>query len=815
MVIDPLHRRRVPPPQDINKYNANGIDLRAVHMPEYATPLPSGALPDLRPLANSLFDARAAAAIKATVGDPAQVLSDPMALLEKKDYGDKAPPILILTSKCLAAMAYADYFHDNAAGQPLRDKVSDAIMQAVPGWCGTFGPGVTGAISLLDSNRTEGNYDITQMHLLPLAYCFFDELHSDAAERLITTLLARGLIQRPNDDDTFTSGVTPNDWSRAGFVSPDSVHVDISETENHVLMIACARYLTNQLLYQRTHDQSFDNRRNGNPDDSRPTCMDQVLMLLRNYLKDDFAEYNAKPYQEETRHALLNLCTFAYDSEVRLAAEMVLDYISARIAVSSNDLRRLVPFRRRNEEPYVTQLSERPGFMAVGLFDVQGADPITSQFALLAGNTRAYRLYSGYVMGFGFGPELTLSALSAYRLPSSIHDLFVNDMHRRFYQRLHRRPMEEPGQQRNCENREIYAGSPSYLISAGGAPATYVIPGKVVGVFKFGFDARNLGVAMPSTILVTGSGNGAIVDPANTSEQIQVSCFSAQPADGDQMGGTANYGVAPDFLCGFKYYFPEWTGVPKDKDGVFYVNKGGSNTGELEGFYLAVIKSGDFVVIEAFDTWRYPNPKVTIDQFIAHVKTDNPDVRFVSGKEMIYTTFFGNRIHYVIWSGGEIDGHTIGSKILSIEYGNGNPADTLAAAGDDSDQSKFLSGTVMQSTGDALVTITNPAMGTQITLDWRDWSLLVRVAEDGSVERAGRNASGQHYEAWVDFDWTGDHEGDFFRPFNTIADAVASLADGGTVRIMPGTTAERPANLTGGKRVRFVAPLGGVRIGGG
>jgi hypothetical protein len=59
------------------------------------------------------------------------------------------------------------------------------------------------------------------------------------------------------------SGGVPNDWTRAGFVSPLGVHVDIGETENHILMILTARYLTNQLLYQRDHDWNEDNRRNG------------------------------------------------------------------------------------------------------------------------------------------------------------------------------------------------------------------------------------------------------------------------------------------------------------------------------------------------------------------------------------------------------------------------------------------------------------------------------------------------------------------------------------------------------------------------
>jgi hypothetical protein len=367
--------------------------------------------------------------------------------------------------------------------------------------------------------------------------------------------------------------------------------------------------------------------------------------------------------------------------------------------------------------------------------------------------------------------------------------------------------MDEPGQQRNCENREIYAGSPSYTITAGGKPATYVIP----GFLGFGFKPNNLGVAVPTTFIPTGNGAGAIVNPGDPAEMIQISRFSDSPeSGGDHPGGTENYGVAPDFLCGFKYYFPAWTGVPKDKDGVFFVNRGTSDGGQLEGFYLAVIKSGDFVVIEAFDTWLHP--KVTIGEFCAHVKANNPDVRFVSGVEMIYTTFFGNRIHYVIWNKGEIDGHTIGSKILSIDYGSGNQADTLAAAGNDNDQSKFLSGTVLESTGEFAMEIRNAALGTTLTLDWSDPSQLIRIAEDGEVQRAGRNAAGEHFEIWVNFAWTGPTEGDFFRPFNSLESAVKGVADGGIIKIVPGSTTEKWPGRSG-KRVAIVAPIGGVVIG--
>src|SRR4030095_6323189 len=101
-------------------------------------------------------------------------------------------------------------------------------------------------------------------------------------------------------------------------------------------------------------------------------------------------------------------------------------------------------------------------------------------FAILAGNTRIYGRETPYhsqwtiYTGGTDGNDAVMYALSDYRLPPSIHDLFVNDLHRRFFQRLHRTfqdDVDETG--RNCDNYEIYAGSPSYLITAGGSPADY------------------------------------------------------------------------------------------------------------------------------------------------------------------------------------------------------------------------------------------------------------------------------------------------------------------------------------------------------
>jgi hypothetical protein len=364
------------------------VNLLKVHMDPYDVVDPIAE-------ANGLFDSRAAAAVYASVcpqrtirlypeiqwvdGIPYAVSADTgrrsqkpidtlystLDLLGMAFYSGVAPTIFIPLVKCLSAMAYSDYF-PQARPNSLSGMVSDAILAATPGWCGTFGPMIgntetTILVEAIDSNThdtmvkakldagSQGNYDMSQMYLLPMAYRYYDEISPDAREHLITELLAHGRIRRANKDDTLTCGRVPNDWSRAGYLSAWPAHKDIGETENHILTIHTARYLTNQLFYQRYYYADCDNRRNSS--DDAPSCTELMLGLLRNILSDDFSEYNAKPYQDETRTALLNLCTYAYDHEVRLAARMVLDYVSAHIAVSSNDLRRMVPFRRRNEEP--------------------------------------------------------------------------------------------------------------------------------------------------------------------------------------------------------------------------------------------------------------------------------------------------------------------------------------------------------------------------------------------------------------------------------------------------------------------------------
>jgi len=484
--LHPYYRRRKFTPsvgEDDLFNNGNCVDFSQ-------SPFPSFGAGDAVAQTAGQFDNRAAAVIAAGTGlgdvdgkgkpklrswspvgwngDNAQEpLFQDYDLCEFKQTGPHRGLRLLRGGKCLCVLAYEDFF-PNTVWKNLRPWVSSVIPHASAGYCGTNGPTVTGAFSLGDS---EGNYDMNQMHIIAVAYAYFDVLDDPTREHVIRELLAKGKIHRPRRPDIVTSGRLPDDWSRAGFVSPLGVHKDIGETENHILMMHTTRYLTNQLLFQRDRDIAHDNRRNGW--DGVPSCLDLVLSLLRNILRGDFSEYNAKNYQEETRWALLNLCSYAYDLEVRLAARMVLDYVSAHIAVSTNDLRRMVPFRRRNNKENSAHGSD--GFMKVPLIDASGADPLGPYYAVQAGNlvscvvipqgaapldmTGVTVTTEGTPINglHGSGQALSLEVLSEYRLPPVIHDLFVSDGHRRFFQRLHRTPKNEVGGNRNVDNMEIYA----------------------------------------------------------------------------------------------------------------------------------------------------------------------------------------------------------------------------------------------------------------------------------------------------------------------------------------------------------------------
>jgi hypothetical protein len=180
-------------------------------------------------------------------------------------------------------------------------------------------------------------------------------------------------------------------------------------------------------------------------------------------------------------------------------------------------------------------------------------------------------------------------------------------------------------------------------------------------------------------------------------------------------------------------------------------------------------------------------------------------------EKLTYKTQNGNRIRFMMWNEDDGDDLSHGAYIYAGDDVDSDPMDKMPVI----PREQFLGGTVLNSPREAVVEISNRFLGQSITLDMSDPRRPRRVSEVNEIEAAGDSR-----EVWLDFEWDGldtagavlTSEGDFFRPFRMLADAVHAVAAGGTIKIVPGSTAER-GTLTGGKRCRLSAPIGGVRLG--
>ena len=830
----PIYRRKRPGPWHVISKLSDGkfVNLKNVHLPLYDNA-------DQRPQAVRLFDARTAEFVRACTGmvprlrvypgnDPEitvqeddKRLEPDIELLEQKVYANTK--FFVPKDKCLAALAFTDCFPYLRIADRLAPMVSEAILASRPGWCGSFGPKVkaglifTETMPFLLGMVGEGNYDMSQMHLIAMAYRYFDKLTGDAREFLIGTLLAQGNIDRINEEHIVTSGGIPDDWSRAGYVYIPPVlpfelfsgKTRIGETENHILMIHTARYLSNQLLFQRDPDPNHDNRRNGTEDD--PTsCTDLMLRLLRNFLRDDFSEYNAKSYQHETRTALLNLCSYAYDHEVRLAARMVLDYVSAHVAVSSNDLRRMVPFRRRNE-PKNAQLQTSGRSMTSGCSNGRrGAtrSPSTSPSRPATARVRerdAAPRNPGDRRRDQVAPQAVERAgcrqrrdvRGAQRLPHPAAD-----------PRPVRQRQASPLLPAAASHREARRRKRPQLRQHGDLRRLAQLPdhgGRRAG--RLGHrPGRPADLRSGERQEAGGRGRHDLVHadgPERRPGLAELRTHLIQFSNFAQEGAVENYGVAPDFVCGHMVHIPIWVDPVAPHRLFSFVDRG--STGDRPGFYLALVRDGEFTAMEAYDTWLHPGLK--FGDFCHGAYERNKALRLNNGEQAVYTTTHGHRIHFTIWADandGDPDEDSFGARIDRIEYGDVDLEDRI---GDASQVSGFLNGTILNSTEEALIDIFNPALGQRMTLDMRDHWHPRRTSETGVVEVAGEG-----HEVWVNFGWHGPFEGDFYRPFNSIAAAVEAAAPGGVIKLMPGWTTERPF-LSHAKRLTMVAPIGGVRFG--
>ncbi|WP_214323064.1 LGFP repeat-containing protein [Nonomuraea sediminis] len=407
--------------------------------------------------------------------------------------------------------------------------------------------------------KTLGDYDTFLKGLLYIAYRDRWLLDNDVWQKITHELLTMNGPHRVSEEGKVI----------CAFVSPES--------ENHILLIESARYLTNQIFFAETQDAIWDNHVNG---------MDVYLLrFLQTISKHDFLEFNARPYQRYSLNALLNLYDFAEEPRMRAAARILLDYATTKFAVSSNKLRRAGPFRRLAANTDAANGSYYSG----------GSDPQTGFFLLYTGLSE---FTDGKLPGH-WRIEASIAGLSKYRPPRAAYELAMNKgtpYEERFYHGD--RPKIHPDADRAEGGVEIYSSSPSFLISAGGV---FLNSGYRMDEFT-GYRHRGNGQA---TTLMPTAANLNFADLIRFNGGLRP---GHTPPDRD----VVNTCVAGGFACGLQGVVPErwqrclgpesdgqWLLLDSDKCGglgfhvAIQINKNGVQPGVYEnaGFFYALEKS--------------------------------------------------------------------------------------------------------------------------------------------------------------------------------------------------------------------------------
>ncbi|MBI3541909.1 MAG: hypothetical protein HY075_01355, partial [Deltaproteobacteria bacterium] len=431
-----------------------------------------------------------------------------------------------------------------------------------------------------------GDYDFLLRGLVELFYHFGDNpklIWPETRAKLITLLSQRG-------NQVLT---------RVGF----GLCGTYDETENHVLQTEVSRYLTNQILVREDvkrgrYDATVDNEANG---------MNRwMLFHLQQFFKNDFSEYNSRPYQAYTVLAIQTLYEFAADRRVKLAAEMLLNYLDARFAVGSNNLRHYVPFRRQ------------PGYK--DRTDLLQIDDESQRFILMAGNTQLFdELPNPGWLDFGFS-RLEQPALGKYRTPELILDVAMNKTHNVYFQAFRHKGFE------------AFASSPNFLITAGGIS---------LKIWRW-WTNQMYGWAVPTTLMPTLGG-------------LDAKSFIRIEGHQDDMK-RANTCVAPGFACGLNPVVP--ASIPASclshEDGAWtFVDFTDERCPLHYGFYAAIYSApcdtqrcrdggGRFGFFEAAE----PYHALTFGEFRNRVLANNGGREFRSERENEYVTSDGRSIRF-------------------------------------------------------------------------------------------------------------------------------------------------------------------------
>ncbi len=573
----------------------------------------------------------------------AQVMADRANL--GGDWGDgqttNALAMLYLIDNHVAAGQLAKSLRRFGRRFGILTEIENAVrVQKVYARSGTTVEGIPGC------NRT-GEYDTAMKGYIALLYRYGRLLAPDVRYRMLRLINQTG----PHNPDLSSFGCF-------GVITP--------ETENHLWMIDSSRFLANQLWAKRSADPRFNNRQNG--------LADYLIRQLQGHLSKDFIEYNSRPYSRYTWMAIQNLYDYSEDPGVKTAAQAVLDYLSAKAAVSMSDGRRNPPYRRRASNNHAD------------FFNPQ-SDRLKKRFLVYTGPTRVMGelLQPNHVEDFAVS-EILLAAATTYQPPNFILDLMVNASSRSYYQRF------------SLASGEAYAAEPDFLISAGGTPTDYAYI--VVGTGK----DEDLGVVQPTTLIPTG-------EITTGSRMIRFAGTSSQIAD------PAGLCVAPGFACGRQPTIPprytakttcvlmreRWTFIDAATDAC-------KDPAHQEfGFYAAVFGAGtDFGLLEAVPKGKLAG--VSLQRFADVTMDHNRDRSFNARGENRYTAFGGNEIRFNIGNSNPIG--STGNAAMDAIFRNG---------------SGLATGTVLNTSRGAAMTIRNPSTGDTLALDLNDPANPIRT----------------------------------------------------------------------------------------
>ncbi len=305
--------------------------------------------------------------------------------------------------------------------------------------------------------------------------------------------------------------------------------VGIEETENHLLMQNSAKYLKNKLMMAELRAA---NNREGFDDiaDENDDVREWLLERMQRIVEEDFLEYNAKPYSRYSHEAILNLLDYACqvswtwedaadpppgdrtchdkDRAVVTAASAVFDLSAAKMALGSNQGRRIIPFRRLVEENTryrdtwkdTNEKGEVKEYPPKRIMDLSsGADHLVAAQLLWAGTTQHGP--DGHASRGGVF-EMLFHATSAYRPHELILDLAVDKS--TMYEQTY-----------NHDAFERYSSGPGWLLTAGGDTEeeaqglrfNFGFLGPLGATFTWNSVAKDndKGVGVPTTLMAAGT----------------------------------------------------------------------------------------------------------------------------------------------------------------------------------------------------------------------------------------------------------------------------------------------------------------------